>query len=56
MGLFSSRSKDDYERAAKAVQSGHPTREQWEMNEKASRQAGSMGKRARLAREGKLKI
>lgn len=47
--------RDDYSRAAQAVQSGHATREQQELNDRAAKNAGSMGNEARAAREGRLR-
>lgn len=49
MGLFDSRTDDDYRRAADAVKAGTATKEQKDMNEKAAKQAGSFGNRARAA-------
>lgn len=48
-------STEDYRRAADAVQSGRATAEQRELNDRAAKQAGSMGNDARAAREGKKK-
>lgn len=46
-------SKEDYKRAANAVQSGNATPEQRRLNDKAAQQAGTMGNDARAAREGR---
>ena len=46
---------DEYRRAANAVQSGNATKQQRELNDRAARQAGSMGNDARAAREGRKK-
>lgn len=45
--------KDDYKRAADAVQSGEATKAQRELNDRMARQAGSAGNDARAAREGR---
>ncbi|GEM_PF-5646939 len=47
--------KDDYERAANAVQSGNPTRDQRELNDKMAKQSGSAGNDARAAQKGEKK-
>lgn len=47
--------KDDYARAANAVQSGTATREQRELNDKMASQAGSDGNDARAAQKGEKK-
>lgn len=48
-------SREDYARAANAVQSGNPTRQQRELNDRAAKQAGSMGNDARAAQRGEKK-
>lgn len=48
-------SKDDYRRAANAVQSGNATKQQRELNDRMAKQAGSMGNDARAAQQGKKK-
>ena len=55
MGFFEDRSKTAYDRAAEAVQSGDPTTEQREMNDRRAKVSGEWGSKARAAREGKLK-
>ena len=40
-------------RAADAVQSGNYSKREWELNERAAKQAGRMGNDARAAREGR---
>ncbi len=55
MGFFEDRSKEAYDRAAEAVQSGDPKPWQREMNDKRAKVAGSWGSKARAAKEGKLK-
>jgi hypothetical protein len=46
-------SKEDYARAANAVQSGNATKEQRELNDRAAQQAGSAGNDARAAQQGR---
>ena len=53
MSFFENRNDDDYARAANAVRGGNPTREQRELNDRAAKQAGTLGNRARAAKEGK---
>lgn len=48
-------SKDDYTRAANAVQSGTATKEQRDLNDKMAKQAGSQGNDARAAQKGEKK-
>lgn len=48
-------STEDYKRAANAVQSGNPTKKQRELNDRAAKQAGSMGNDARAAQQGRKK-
>ena len=47
--------KEDYKRAADAVQSGTATPEQRELNDRMARQGVSMGNDARAAQHGKKK-
>jgi hypothetical protein len=47
--------KEDYDRAAAAVNSGAATKQQRELNDRMAKQAGSSGNRAREAREGKMR-
>lgn len=44
--------RDDYRRAADAVQRGNATKQQRELNDRAAKQAGSMGNDARAAQRG----
>lgn len=53
MGFFSDRSDAAYGRAADAVRRGNPTREEREMNDRAAKQSGRMGQRARDAQKGR---
>lgn len=46
---------EDYRRAADAVQSGNYTLSEWELNERAAKESGSMGNDARAARKGEKK-
>lgn len=50
MGLFGDRSDDAYRKAADAVKSGTASKEQKELNDRAAKQAGSFGNRARDAK------
>ena len=44
-------SKDDFAKAAAAVKGGHATPQQTALNDRAAKQAGSMGNAARDARK-----
>lgn len=48
-------SREDYRKAADAVQRGTADKRQKELNDKAARQAGSMGNDARAAQKGEKK-
>lgn len=47
--------KEEYRRAADAVQSGTYTVAQWNLNERAAKLWGSMGNDARAAKKGEKK-
>ena len=47
--------REEYQQAANAVQSGTATAAQRELNDKMAKQAGSMGNDARAAQKGQKK-
>ena len=55
MPFFEDRTLAAYERAIKAIQRGDATPQQCDLVDRAAKQAGSMGNKARAAQRGELK-